>query len=152
MKLPYRQIEGFVRNPDPAARVILVYGPDEGLARERAIMMAKSVVENLNDPFNVSSLQPQDLTDDSARLNDEANAQSLMGGSRLIRLESASDKITSIVKDYLSSPSPDNLVILEAGELGPRSSLRKLCETAKNAAAIPCYVEGERDIQQVIQE
>lgn len=152
MKLPYRQIEGFVRNPDPKARVILVYGPDDGLARERVATMSKSVVEDLNDPFNVTSLQSQDLVDDSARLNDEANAQSMMGGSRLVRIESASDKITPIIKDYLSNPNADNLVILEAGELGPRSSLRKLCESAKNAAAIPCYVEGERDIQQVIQE
>ncbi|MGB0720515.1 MAG: DNA polymerase III subunit delta, partial [Bdellovibrionales bacterium] len=44
------------------------------------------------------------------------------------------------------------LIILMAGELGPRSSLRKLCESAKNAAAIPCYVEDERDLTRLIRQ
>jgi DNA polymerase-3 subunit delta len=33
MKLTFKQIEPFVKNPDRAARVILVYGPDQGLIR-----------------------------------------------------------------------------------------------------------------------
>ena len=54
MKLSYRQIEPFVAKPDPAARVILIYGPDAGLVRERAAIIGKSVVADLNDPFNVA--------------------------------------------------------------------------------------------------
>lgn len=41
-------------------------------------------------------------------------------------------------------------MILEAGDLGPRSSLRKLCEKEANAAAVPCYVEDERDLTRFI--
>lgn len=69
---------------------------------------------------------------------------SMMGGARLIRVDGASDKITTTLKEYLENPSPENLVILQAGDLGPRSSLRQLCEKAKSAAALPCYIEDER--------
>ena len=43
MKLTWKQIDPFLKSPDPKARVVLVYGPDDGLMRERAIMIAKTV-------------------------------------------------------------------------------------------------------------
>ena len=151
MKITFKQIESFVKAPDRAARVILVYGPDDGLMRERAKIMGLSVVKDLNDPFNVAVLSSAILADDPARLNDEAFAMSMMGGDRLVRIEDASDKLTTLIKDYLANPNPAALIILEAGELGPRSSLRKLCEAAKNAAALPCYVDDERDLARLVQ-
>lgn len=150
MKLSWKQIEPFIKNPDKAARVILVYGPDNGLMKERAKTMGLSVVPDINDPFNAVTLSSDILADDPARLSDEACAMSMMGGDRLVRVESASDKLTPLVKDYLANPNEAALIILEASDLGPRSSLRKLCESAQNAAAIPCYVEDERDLSRLV--
>lgn len=152
MKIQFRDIENFVRAPDKAARVILIYGPDQGLMKERSSIIGKTVVPDLSDPFNVINLSCDGLNDDPARLSDEANAISMMGGDRLIRVDDATDKITSLVKSYLENPSDNALIILHAGELSPRSSLRKLCESAKNAAALPCYVEDERDLARTIRE
>ncbi len=152
MKLGYRDIEPFVKNPNPAARVILVYGPDSGLMKERAKTMGLSVVDDINDPFNAVTITSESLSEDPARLSDEANAISMMGGGRLIRVEGASDKLTNYIKAYLETPNDQALIILEAGELGPRSSLRKLCEKENNAAAVPCYVEDERDLSRLIRE
>ena len=120
--------------------------------RERSAMIGKSVVEDLSDPFNVAVLMADHINDDPARLSDEARAMSMMGGARLIRVTGASDKLTPTLKDYLDDPSAENLIILEAGELGPRSSLRLLCEKAKNAAALPCYVEDERGLSNLIRD
>ncbi|HRQ61172.1 MAG TPA: DNA polymerase III subunit delta [Alphaproteobacteria bacterium] len=152
MKLAFRDIEPFVKKPDPAARVVLVYGPDSGLMKERAASIGKSVVADLSDPFAVAVLNADGLAEDPARLNDEAYAISMMGGGRLIRVENAGDKITPLVKDYLANPNQLALIVLEAGELGPKSSLRALCEKAANAAAVPCYVEDERDLGRLIRE
>lgn len=152
MKLTWREIEPFVKKPNPTARVILVYGPDDGLMRERAKTMGMAVVADYSDPFNVAVLENDALAADPARLNDEAFAISMMGGNRLVRVENASDKITRIVDDYLKNPSAHALVILEAGELPPKSKLRALCEKSPAAAAVPCYVEDERDLAKLIRE
>lgn len=152
MKLSFRDIEPFVKSPNKAARVILVYGPDTGLVRERSAIMGKTVVQDLNDPFNAVTLRADALADDPARLSDEANAISMMGGDRLIRVEDGADKLTVLLKSYLENPSENALVIVQAGGLGPRSSLRKLCESAKNAAAVPCYVEDERNVAGIIRD
>jgi DNA polymerase-3 subunit delta len=152
MKLTARNIDGFIKTPDPAARVILVYGPDNGLMRERAAALALTIVKDIADPFNVAALSTDILLDDPARLADEAGAISMMGGDRVIRVENAGDKLTPLIKTYLANPSPTTLVILEASELTTKSSLRKLCESAKNAAAVPCYVEDERDLGRLIRD
>ncbi len=152
MKLTYRDIEPFVKKPNPLARVILVFGPDSGLAHERCQIIGKTVVEDLNDPFNVAALSAEILAEDPARLADEAGAISMMGGDRLIRIDGGSDKLTVLLKSYLEAPSQSALVVIKAGELTTRSSLRKLCESAKNAAAVPCYVEDERDLSRLIRD
>lgn len=152
MKLTWKQIEPFVKNPDRAARAILIYGPDNGLMKERAALIGKTVVADLNDPFNVTALSADDVLADPARLSDEARAMSMMGGARLIRIEDGADKITPILRDYLDDPSPDNLVIVEAGELGPKSPLRQLFEKSGKATALPCYVEDERGVAAIIKQ
>lgn len=152
MKLAWKDIEPFVKKPNPVARAILVYGPDNGLVRERAANMGKTIVADLNDPFNVTALSADDLTDDPARLSDEAMSISMMGGARLIRVESATDKLTTLFKGYLAEASRENLVIIEAGELGPRSTLRLLFEKTPNAAAIPCYLDDDRAVSQLAKQ
>lgn len=150
MKLGWKDIDPFLKKPDPKARVILIYGPDAGLVKERGKMIGKLIVSDLSDPFNVAVLTGDTLTDDPARLMDEAKAMSMMGGARLIRIESAADKNSVVLKEYLADASSENLVIVEAGELGPKSPLRALCEKADNAVALPCYVEDERGLGNLI--
>ncbi len=151
MKLGFRDIEGFAKNPDPKALAVLIYGPDEGLVRERLKLLTKNVVSDPNDAFNVTDLTAGKVSDTPALLMDEAQSISMLGGRRVIRLRDASDKITAIIKDTLAAlKAGDNLVLVEAGELGPRSSLRQLFEAAPNAAALPCYVDDEKDLSRVI--
>lgn len=152
MKLPFRQTEPFVKAPDQAARLILVYGPEAGLIKERCAIMGRTVVADLNDPFNAVTLSADKLIEDPARLMDEAMAMSMLGGNRLIRIEGASDTLAPLIKEYLQNPSAQNLVIVEAGELGAKSALRLLVEKAANAAAVPCYVEDERDLLTLVRD
>jgi hypothetical protein len=152
MKLTFRDIEPFVQKPNPQARLILIYGPDNGLITERSKIICKSVIEDLNDPFNVAIFTPDKILDDPAAFYDEANAQSLMGGNRLILVKNGSDSISLILKEYLENPSLSTLVVIESDNLGTKSSLRALCEKSASAAALPCYIDDEKYITRIIRE
>ena len=152
MKIAAKQINSFVKAPDPTARVILLYGPERGLLAERSETIGKTICPDLNDPFNVIKLDASQIIEDPARLMDEAQAISMMGGNRLIIIRDAGNTLTTALKQYLKTPSPDNLVLIEGGDLDARSSLRLCCEKDKAAAALPCYMESERDILGVIRE
>ena len=56
MKISPRQVDAFCARPDAKIRVVLIYGADTGMVRERADLIAKSAVDDLSDPFRVAEL------------------------------------------------------------------------------------------------
>lgn len=152
MKLSGAKAESFLKAPDAAMRAILVFGPDNGLVRERVTRLIKGVVPDVNDPFRVAELSPAILKDDPARLADEAAAMALTGGRRVVVVRDAGDTVSSLFQGFLTNPMGDALIVVEAGELGPRSSLRKLFEGADNAAALASYGDEGGSLAHVIQE
>lgn len=145
-----RDIAAFLASRRPDAVVALVYGPDLGLVRERAAQLGRQVVADLNDPFNAIDLGDADV-DPPGRLVDEAAALSFMGGARLIRLRTGSEKLAAALGGLLRAVSdgslkPNAFVVVEAGDLRKTSALRKLCEASPHAVALPCYAEEGRDL------
>ena len=139
MKLKPQAIDGFLARPDARIATVLLYGPDAGLVAERARALAGRVVDDLADPFRVSELSADELRAAPRRLVEEAQALCLMGGRRLVRVRDAGDLVSAAVRDLLALPAQEGFVILEAGDLGGSSSLRKLVEEAATAMAVPCY-------------
>jgi len=120
--------------------MVLIYGPDRGRVAEMAATLVKAVADDANDPFRVVEITAEALKDEPALLNDEARSLSLTGGRRAVRMKGAADALTKTLDAYLNEdPSPDAVIVLEAGELQARSSLRKLAENHARAAAIACY-------------
>ncbi len=152
MKIAGARQESFIARPDAGIACILLYGPDRGLIRERALHLGKGVVEHMDDPFRVVEMSPADLKGDPARLSDEALALALGGGRRLIRVREASDSLSKTVTALLDGVdfAETALIVLEAGELGPRSTLRLLFEKHKKAAAIACYGDEGAGLRRVI--
>ena len=150
MKLKAAQVETFLRAPDAKAQLVLIYGEDEGLVRERAVKLAKTVVEDLKDPFRVIEMGSAQLKEDSSRLRDEAAAISFGGGRRVIRLRDIGDAQASAIADFLKDPAGDALIVIEAGSLPSRSKLRQAVEKAGNGMALPCYADSGRDLEGLI--
>lgn len=151
MKIATRGIEGFLKAPPADLHAVLVFGPDSGLVRERSKALIGAVVDDPSDPFRIVELRIADLRDDPARLSDEAASMSLTGGRRAVNLRDAADAQAGLLADFLADPAGDALIVVEAGNLGPRSKLRKLFEDSKSAAAaIPCYADEGRGLADVV--
>lgn len=145
MQLKGRQIEAFVRKPEPGVRAVLVYGPDAGLVSERVAALIRSVPGAAQDPFRFAELSPAALRDGAA-LNDEAAALSLTGGQRVIVVRGATDGTAGSFAALVDGHVPgDSLVIAEAADLPSSSALRKMFEKGDAGAALPCYADSEED-------
>lgn len=147
-----RDADRFAAQPPKTLRVALVFGPDAGLVQERAGKLLKSVVPDLTDPFNVTDLSETVLLADPARLPDEAAAISMMGGRRVVRVRGASNALTELFEDFLAAPKGDALVVVEAGDLAKGTGLRKLFEGDEAAAAIACYADTARNLEDVVRD
>ncbi len=150
MKIETRSIEKFLKAPDTALRAILVFGPDDGLVRERGAQLGRHVVADPNDPFRIVDLSGDQIERDPALLADEAAAISFGGGKRLVRVRGCGNAAAPAFASFLKNPIGDSLVVVEAGELDGRSALKKLFESAANAAALACYGDEGRDLDAFI--
>ena len=147
-----RDADRFAAQPPKGLRAALVFGPDAGLVQERAEKLLKSVVPDLTDPFNVADLGESVLQADPARLADEAAAISMMGGRRAVRVRGASNDLADLFEQFLDDPPGDALVVVEAGDLAKSAALRKLFEGDDKAAAIACYADTARNLEDVVRD
>lgn len=151
MKVSARDADARVRTPDPAIKAYLIYGPDRGLAHERASTLVKSILSDPDDPFALTLLTEEDLKSDPAALADAMVAMSLTGGQRLVRVRLSGETGGGPVADVISeiesgSLAPQTVLVVESGDLTPRGKLRKTFEPAKNALSIACYADDARSL------
>jgi DNA polymerase-3 subunit delta len=146
------EADRFVARPPGDLVAALFYGPDAGLVHERADKLARSVVEDLSDPFRVADFAEVVLVADNARLFDEVAAISMIGGRRLVRVRGAGNALAGLFEDFLDDHAGDALVVVEAGDLAKGAGLRKIFEEAKKAAAIACYPDNAMALENVVRD
>jgi DNA polymerase-3 subunit delta len=146
MKIDARRVGAFLQDPG-ACRVVLLYGEDEGLIRERAAALIRTVIGGADDPFRFTDLD----RDGIPNLPGEAAALSLTGGRRVIRVRDAGDTATGAVKAVLDGRG-EALVVIEAPGLASRSRLRATVEAAPLGAAIGCYAEEGRALEATVRD
>jgi len=152
MEVKSASADSFVERPPKNLSSVLVYGPDEGLVRERTERLMRTVVDDLSDPFRVADLEGSDLEHDKARLFDEAAAISMLGGRRVVRVRGAGNGLAELFESYLEHHAGDALLVVEGGELGKSAALRRAFESNENAYAIPCYADSERNLGDVVRD
>jgi DNA polymerase III subunit delta len=149
-------VDAFVARSDPARRLVLVFGPDAGLVSERVRAILAASVDDINDPFALARLESEELAAEPSRLVEEALTMPLFGGRRAIWVKAGSRNIAPAVEALLQEPlfaaAAQCRVVIEAGDLRRNAPLRILCERAKNAAALPCYADSEKDRGKLIDE
>ena len=129
----------------------LIYGTDEGRISENASLLAKNWSKKYGDGGEVIQIDDRAIADNPDIIAIEVRSVSMFGGFSVIRLR-LGNRIKPDLIGELIALQPQNLIILEAGNLKPSSAMRKLFEKSKRAAAIPCFPDEARDIAGLIQE
>jgi DNA polymerase-3 subunit delta len=145
-------VDRFIARPDSGQPVLLIYGPDAGLVRERADALVRASVDDPADPFMLARIDGDELAGTPSRLVEEAHTVPLFGGRRAVLIKAGSRNIAPAVELVIAAPPQDCRIIIEAGNLGKSAPLRSLCEKAKTAAALPCYADNARALAQLVDE
>src|SRR5438270_9379407 len=104
MEVKSFQIDKFIAKPPAGITAALVFGPDQGLVRERANVLARSIVPDLTDPFRVSELDEGRIISDPACLWDEAASLSMFGGQRVVRIGDAGNAVAQLTGRFFALP------------------------------------------------
>ena len=149
MKLGNREVARFLSAPKPF-RIALFHGEDGGHVREKSQALRKTLLGAEPDPFRALDLSIDSLKEDPARLLDAAQAYSFSGQFMVIRVTGVTDAVLPAVKNVLAHDAVIGRIILEAGPLTNKSKLRQSVEKSKDAFAIGCYADTQRDLDQLI--
>lgn len=152
MKIAPKAAEAFIAKPDAGCRALLLYGPDAGLVRDRASRARGTILGTNPDPFSYVEFDEAKLLADPALLADELSAIGLMGGKRLIFIRDAGDKLRSVVEGAMPAFHDAVFLLIAAGELSSRSTLRALFEKEPQCATVACYRDEVRDVIGVIRK
>ncbi len=136
MKLAANQVASSIRS---SARFVglLIYGEDWGLVRERSLTAINHVLGTEPNPFQLTTL----TREEHGRVRGEAESLALGGGRRVVHVQDGGEALAATL-EKLDLRSDDVLLVLEAGELTPRSKLRMFAEKRADWAAIPCYLSS----------
>lgn len=132
--------------PDPAIRLYLFHGPDEGQSRALGERLLKALGAS-RYLLNAGAIRA-----DPALLTDEAGAMNLFGEPRAIWVQPAGDEIAEGVEALLAAPVAESPVIIIAGALRKTSPLLKQAEAHRQALASASYApEGANAERMVIE-
>lgn len=139
------QIDNFLKKPDTKYRAVLIYGSNDGLVAEYTNAFIKSVSPDMFDPFLTAYFEMDKISADKSALIAEYNAQSLMGGRRVIIIKDADDSLAKLMPQILESNS-DSLLVLASTSLKKKSSLVALAEEDEKIICVPCYEDRDDSI------
>ena len=120
MKIAARDVAGLLKAPATRYSAYLLYGPDQGLVRERARQLSDYFCDQPDDPFAQTSLTGAQLAEDKARLSDEAMAVNIFGGLRVVTVNGIGSEMTAAVKLAFAKPNPDARIIIRASDVNTR--------------------------------
>jgi len=152
LELRAAQFSSYLKTPDNDIRVFLVYGPDEGLVRERAKLISLTVLQTLDDPFCYAEIEAGNLDGDPARLRDEIEAISMMGGDRVVRLRGAGNVHAKLIQSVLDADFSNTLLIIEAGDIKKTTALVKSITGLSMGASLACYHDKAQDVGSLIRD
>ena len=152
MEIKSAGAKGFVAKPPPEVRVFLLFGPDDGLIRERGDILVKQVVPDAADPFRLADLDGDAVNADAALLYDEATALAFGGGQRAVRVRRLTGRIADAVIDFVREPVGEARVVLEAPGTARKSAIVAAAIGSAAAAAVPCYRDESRTLRDLVSE
>lgn len=146
MNIKPEQAEAIVKALNPKIRGVVIYGSNEGMVSTISQQFIKAISPNIYDAFHVSYLEMSDVTSDIGALYAEFNAQSLMGGRRVVVIKEATNSLTKPLRELLESSQSDTLLVMTSSSLKTKDSLAVMAKDETDFYGIGCYDDRDEDI------
>lgn len=147
-----QQTQKFLSAVPNDIRAILVYGTDAGLVSELAQLASRSLAARETPPSEILRIEDPDLEADPDRLIVELQTIPMFSGGKVVRTTTGRRVNANLLKHVFDAGPPAASLVIEAGNLKPSDTLRKLAESTPWAAALPCYPDGAQDLSRMVAE
>ena len=152
MKLNTDQLLKMLNEESSNLSGALLFGPDQGLIAETVAQCIKKFAGQPTNPFMLAELSPLKLQADPSLLSDELNTLPMLGTKKIVVFRQCTDSFSKDINLALSNQMKSCFLLTVAGELPPRSKLRKIFEHNSHTAAVGCYFDDGNRVQVLINQ
>tara|TARA_Y100000052_G_scaffold26871_1_gene32785 strand:- start:47751 stop:48794 length:1044 start_codon:yes stop_codon:yes gene_type:complete len=152
-----RQAEAFCSQPDASINAALIFGKPGAPVSEFAEQLARSWISASAQPLDLVRVPPEDAKNDPDAVAEGLFSPSLFGGASLIQAtisrETEARPFLNLLAELeeMSEPPAGRLLII-AGDLGPRSTLRKTVEGLSKAVSLQLFERTDRDFERWVKD
>jgi DNA polymerase III subunit delta len=131
----------YLARPDPAHAGVLIWGADPmRVAQKRAEAIAALIGPTGEAEMRLVRMSGADLRRDPAALSDALRASGFFPGARVVFVEEATDGLADLMETTLRDwQSGDAHLVVTAGALATKSTLRKLFEGHARVVSVALY-------------
>ncbi|PJI84555.1 DNA polymerase III delta subunit [Yoonia maricola] len=156
MKLTGVAANSYFRQPDPSHTALLIFGADPmRVADKRQEVINALVGPQGEEEMRLTRISAADLRKDPALLDDAIKAQGFFPGHRVAFVEDATDGLSKVIAAAFADwQAGDAQVVITAGSLTAKSTLRKVVEGHSNAVSIGLYDDPPTmaDVEQALRD
>tara|TARA_Y100000590_G_scaffold435293_1_gene554545 strand:- start:2859 stop:3884 length:1026 start_codon:yes stop_codon:yes gene_type:complete len=130
--------------------LLLLYGENNGLKKDIKNIVKKNLISISND----NNIEIQNFYENEIIENDENFLNSIYSGSlfssqKIIVVNNGTDKIIAAIENILEKYPLNVFLIIYSDILDKKSKLRNLFEKNKKTICIPCYLDNDRDLENI---
>lgn len=151
MKLNSNTFASWLKSASRDVRFFLIYGYDLGQVK----MLNDDLISHFHkcsEEVNLVSIEFDRIRGDLSLIKDELASRSLFGGTKIICITGCAAVISKDFLSILESDKSGSIVIFQAEELRPTSSLRKAFEEMANGVAVACYKDDQASLEKFIRQ
>ena len=128
--------------------LILLYGENNGLKKDIKEIIIKNFKKE-KDNIESLSFYEDEILENEENLHNAVFSGSLFSDKKVITINSATDKIIKQIENLIDKDPQNILLIIFSQILDKKSKLRNLFEKQKNVMCIPCYLDNDRDLENI---
>ena len=128
--------------------MFLLYGENIGLKKDIKESVKKRASQK-NEKIEILSLDEKDIFDNEENFYNSIYSDSLFSDKKIIIINDGTDKTAKYVEDILDKCPNNIFLIIFSDVLEKKSKLRNLFEINKKTACVPCYLDSDRDLENI---
>jgi len=128
----------------------LLYGENVGLKKD-ITKNIKKIINQKDDNVETLSLYENEIINNDENFYNFIYSGSLFGNKKIITIFDATDKLIKKINDIYDKYPENVFLVVFSGILDKKSKLRIFFESEKKAICIPCYLDNERDLENIAQ-
>ena len=139
MKGKQQDIYSIINSGKSAYKAVILYGPNTFVINDLYKKLSKTLIDEDKEIFGSREFDAKEIIGDADSFYNEAQSFGLGADKKYIRINMGSSEAGGAILEFLKNDQEDVTLIVKAGILSPRSTLRKVAEKTDGVVIVPFY-------------